>query len=318
MPADKIRGRDVRVFRNLHQDCWSVEDKKTGHVVAHADRVELSDAEMVVREGGRQRVLSDQAKNVHAFVSGTVENLTLKGEDLPAYPSATYVYGGKAVKSGKDSRIKKITYNPYSHHSFVTADAQRAPVWKAEKAVLEADARTVWVVNPEDSSPQPISSKEMRDAMSGWPSGVAVVTVMDEENRQRELHGMTVSSLSSVSLEPPLISFSTSKDSRTLAMAQERGSFAVNILGSDQVDTCWNFCSKEDNRFEGVKFRAGKETGAPLLDDAQAHLECQVSQVIEVTDDRVLVIGQVVSADSDHDEDGPLVNFRNQMGTFHG
>ncbi len=150
----------------------------------------------------------------------------------------------------------------------------------------------------------------MRKAMSGWPCGVAVITVGDEASG--ELHGMTVNSLSSLSLDPPLISFNTRPQSRTLQMAEEKGFFAVNILGSDQVEACWNFCTNQWDRFEGVESQPGAQTGIPLLDNAVGHLECQLFQVVQVTDDRVLVLGQVVSADSDEGGD-PLVGFRGQM-----
>jgi len=85
-PLSQIKHQRVFVYRNLHQDCWSVKSKETGRVVAHADRVELSDVEFKVSEPGRQRVLKEQSKNVHAGLVGTLENFHARGEE---YPSAT-------------------------------------------------------------------------------------------------------------------------------------------------------------------------------------------------------------------------------------
>lgn len=63
----------VQVYRNLHNDMWSIRDFNTGLVLGHALAVTLTDAKFVVREAGRQRVLQEQRKNVHAFVEGVLK-----------------------------------------------------------------------------------------------------------------------------------------------------------------------------------------------------------------------------------------------------
>lgn len=65
-------GRKVRIYRNLHKNCYSVQDAKTRRVIAYRDYIALENATFVVSEAGRQRVLRDHKKNVHAFVVGTV------------------------------------------------------------------------------------------------------------------------------------------------------------------------------------------------------------------------------------------------------
>lgn len=61
-------GKQVRVYRNLHQDCWSVQHK--GLVVAHVNTVKLKNVRFVVQQGGYERFLREGRKNVHAFVAG--------------------------------------------------------------------------------------------------------------------------------------------------------------------------------------------------------------------------------------------------------
>ena len=85
----------VEVYRNLHKNCWSVRDSKTRLVIGHVDYIHLQNATLVVRPAGREKVLREKRKNVHAFIKGTVA----------ACP--------------KNTDAKQITYNPYRNESFV-------------------------------------------------------------------------------------------------------------------------------------------------------------------------------------------------------
>ena len=62
----------VRVYRNLHQKCFSVKCKKTNLVIAHVSEIFLEDVTFPVSEKQRQRVLESGRKNVHAYVEGTI------------------------------------------------------------------------------------------------------------------------------------------------------------------------------------------------------------------------------------------------------
>jgi len=61
-------GLKVDVYWNLHKKCYSVRHK--GKVIAHLDRVALRDVEWIVQPAGREKVLSEKRKNVHAFARG--------------------------------------------------------------------------------------------------------------------------------------------------------------------------------------------------------------------------------------------------------
>ena len=70
-----IEGCKVRVYWNLHKNCFSVQDRKTGRVIKHTNYIRLKDVKFNVRKGGHQKVLQEKRKNVHAFVEGTVVRL---------------------------------------------------------------------------------------------------------------------------------------------------------------------------------------------------------------------------------------------------
>ena len=109
--------KHVEVYRNLHNGKLSVRDRKTKRVVAHVDNITLAGVCFRVSQAGRERVLREGRKNVHAFVSGKVvgfEGATpYKGRDLDEY---IWEGGRKLLLSG-DGRI--ATYNPYKYDCFV-------------------------------------------------------------------------------------------------------------------------------------------------------------------------------------------------------
>ena len=66
----------VDVYRNLHKNTWSIRSRTTGRVIAHADNVVVKNVKFVVQPAGRQRVLDEERKNVHAFVRGTLSPIS--------------------------------------------------------------------------------------------------------------------------------------------------------------------------------------------------------------------------------------------------
>jgi hypothetical protein len=96
------------VYFNLRKKCFSI--KRKGIVIAHADKVYVTNAEFKVSEAGRRRVLKDKRKNVHAYVVGDVCS--------------------GSIKDGVE-----VTYNPYLFKNFVTKIESR-PVRSAESVLL--------------------------------------------------------------------------------------------------------------------------------------------------------------------------------------
>jgi len=106
----------VFVYFNLHRKLFSVkalEGPKKGRVIAHSQTVFLSDVEFRVSEAGRQRVLKEQRKNVHAGARGTWLDCSFERLD----------------------DLVPVTYNPYKYSSFVRVDDLQ-PVARAQRALL--------------------------------------------------------------------------------------------------------------------------------------------------------------------------------------
>ena len=77
---DALVGQKVRVYRNLHKDCFSVMLLSTRRVVMHAECVVLKDVQFVVSQRSRARAIREKRRNVHAFVQGTfvLDDVTCK------------------------------------------------------------------------------------------------------------------------------------------------------------------------------------------------------------------------------------------------
>jgi flavin reductase (DIM6/NTAB) family NADH-FMN oxidoreductase RutF len=148
--------------------------------------------------------------------------------------------------------------------------------------------------------------------MRAWSSGVTIVTAAHGGSQ----HGMTVSSFTSVSLEPPLIIISLHTESRTHNLVSAAGAFAVNILGADQRELSERFAGRlesELNRFEGLDADT-LATGAPLLKGALANLDCRVRQVIPVGMN-TLFLAEVVAVRGDG-EGRPLLYHNHRYGAL--
>ena len=134
----------------------------------------------------------------------------------------------------------------------------------------------------------PVDKDEFRKAMSRFASSVTVVTAESEDGRPR---GLTVSAFSSLSLDPPLVLICIEKNASLHQFLKEGSYFAVNILSEEQELVSRRFASRDSNRFDGVGYKKGA-TGAPLLDDVIAHVECLVT-ASHSAGDHTIFVGQV-------------------------
>lgn len=154
------------------------------------------------------------------------------------------------------------------------------------------DATTSKAAGGPEAAPA-IAGAQFRTILGHYPTGVAVVTAMSPEG---EPVGMTVGSFTSVSLDPPLIGFLPTRDSRTFGRLREAGSFCVNVLAADQEQTCRLFArgplpGVPDERWKTVRWHLSP-SGAPVLDDAVAWIDCALAEVAEAGD-HFFVMGQV-------------------------
>jgi len=150
-----------------------------------------------------------------------------------------------------------------------------------------------------------IDQNQLQKVMRKWTTGVTVVSAHFEGKD----HGMTVSSFTSVSLNPPLVTISLMKDSRTLQMIKRSDSFAITILSSDQVKISEIFAGEvadAENRFEGIE-TLKLVTGSPVVKGGLGFFDCNVSEVHDFTSNS-LIIGEVIAADIG-EENRPLLYF---------
>ncbi len=151
----------------------------------------------------------------------------------------------------------------------------------------------------------PVTSQEFRHACGRFATGITIASVLDPQGVP---HGLTVSSFTSVSLDPPLISICLGHDVTIIDLFRASRYFGINILSENQRELSERFARKNHDRFNGLEWQSG-ETGVPLLSGVLAAIECSVHQRITAGDHDILV-GEMVTA---RVADGqPLIHFASQ------
>jgi len=137
-----------------------------------------------------------------------------------------------------------------------------------------------------------VTSGDFRKAMRQLTGGVSVVTA----GRGRDISGMTVTSVSSLSVDPPALIVSINRESSSWPLVKRYGFFGVNILTSDQIDIAERFTGKGGlkgaDRFAGAGWMT-RASGVPLLVDALAAIDCEVEDIVE-RHSHAIVIGRVL------------------------
>ena len=146
--SDGFRGF---VYRNLHQNCWSVKalsGPHKGRVVLHAAEVLVAEPEFRVNEAGRQRVIQEKRKNVHAGVVGRIYQATVLEERYATTPTSCVRVD--AAPDGEHyvghEAYREVTYNPYKFDQFVFADTlEDATVDQEDESVVLAATTRVYL-----------------------------------------------------------------------------------------------------------------------------------------------------------------------------
>ena len=131
----------VRIYWNLHQGMWSVQDAKTRRVIGHATQILVRDASFVVSEAGRQRVLRERKKNVHAFVVGELE-AAIWFSTRDAMGSLMFDWrhctrANNAYRDAANKYGKAVTYNPFKGPTFVEVFSENGV--EERRDILKAD-----------------------------------------------------------------------------------------------------------------------------------------------------------------------------------
>src|SRR5207302_8140887 len=125
--------------------------------------------------------------------------------------------------------------------------------------------------------------------MGAFPTGVAIVTTMDEHSQPK---GLTSNALCSVSADTPLVLVCVDKNSNTLPALRHSDKFVVNYLSAGRGDLANLFASKEPDKFQNISWRPS-HNGMPLLHtDTIAHAECTLSQELDAGD-HLILLGEV-------------------------
>jgi flavin reductase (DIM6/NTAB) family NADH-FMN oxidoreductase RutF len=136
-----------------------------------------------------------------------------------------------------------------------------------------------------------VTATEFRSLMSGFATGVAIVTALDHAD---EPHGMTCTSLASVTVSPPVLLVCLDVCSGTLSALRSSSAFAVNLLHAGAQRTAEVFSSRNPGRFAQVTWRHSESLRTPwLVDDAFTMAECRLTRTVNVGD-HVIVLGEVV------------------------
>ena len=141
--------------------------------------------------------------------------------------------------------------------------------------------------------PRAVSQDDFRGAMRQLTGGVSVVTA----GCGKDISGMTVTSVSSLSVDPPALIVSVNRNASSWPLVQRYGFFfGVNILTSDQIDVAERFAGKDGlkgaERFAGAEWTT-RASGVPLLVGALAAIDCEVEEIVE-RHSHAILIGRVL------------------------
>ena len=136
-----------------------------------------------------------------------------------------------------------------------------------------------------------VSSADFRGAMRHLTGGVSVITA----GRGKDITGMTVTSVTSLSVDPPTLLVSINRDASSFPLIRRHGAFGVNILAADQLDVAERFAGKGGlkgaDRFAGAQWITSV-SGVPLLVGALSAIDCEVEEIVE-RHSHGIVIGRV-------------------------
>jgi flavin reductase (DIM6/NTAB) family NADH-FMN oxidoreductase RutF len=144
-----------------------------------------------------------------------------------------------------------------------------------------------------------------KDALASWASGVSVVST-----RAHDLvYGLTVSSFSSLSLDPPLILVCVGSKNRLPGMIRDAGRFAISVLADDQAAVSAALAkSGRDAAADLGVAQSSTASGLPIVADSLAHLACDLHHET-VVGDHTIIVGRVTEAAARADRE-PLVYYR--------
>jgi len=149
-----------------------------------------------------------------------------------------------------------------------------------------------------------------RDAWSRFATGVTVITTVEPDG---SVHGMTASSVTSVSLDPPLVLVVIGESRQTHGLIESTGRFGMSILDGNQTDIAKHFATPPEKREATDPSKLAHLSDTPVIRNAIAAMNCKVSAAYKAGDHTVF-IGEVEEIEVGQGD--PLVWFQRQFGGF--
>lgn len=158
---------------------------------------------------------------------------------------------------------------------------------------------------------QDLDPVRLRQAFGAFPSGVVAVAAEVDG----ALTGLAASSFTSVSLDPPLVSFSVANTSKTWPDLRRAGHLGLSVLADHHGEVCRRLAGPVERRFDDVEVTVS-EDGAVTLDDAAARFDCSIYREVEAGDHTIILL---LLHGADHvDASSPLVFHRSGFGRLAG
>ncbi|MFE7840545.1 flavin reductase family protein [Streptomyces sp. NPDC057474] len=156
-----------------------------------------------------------------------------------------------------------------------------------------------------------LAPQDFRDAMALLAAPVSVVTALDPDGRRR---GFTASSVTSVSLDPPLIMVGVALTSSCHPAVTTAGEFVLNVLGEGHRAVARRFATQGVDRFAGCGFADWEEAGTPCLPDAALLVRCRTARIVRAGD-HDLILGTPVEIRTGDPASAPLLWYRRGFHT---
>lgn len=158
----------------------------------------------------------------------------------------------------------------------------------------------------------PFDSIHYRHVLSHVPTSVVVVTGCSDEG---EPAGVTIGSLISVSLQPPMVGFFQGVSSKSWPVIKQSGSFCVNVLAQSQEELCWRFAREEvegePSRFADIEYTLSP-SGAPVLPGVVAWIDCSIESVTPAGD-HLFVLADVNDLHTTESKETAMVFFKSKV-----
>ncbi len=156
---------------------------------------------------------------------------------------------------------------------------------------------------------QDLDAVRLREVFGVFPSGVVAVAAEVDDVPV----GLAASSFTSVSLDPPLVSFSVATSSKTWPVLRRAGHLGVTILADHHDEACRQLAGPQEHRFDGLSLTASDD-GALTLDDGLARFDCTIHDEVEAGDHLIVILA--VHAVEHADTAQPLVFHRSGFGSI--